>query len=588
VGLNPLTSELVDGTTYYAFQGLGTCATSLAITVHLQDEIEAPDGDENQYFCDSPDLTLADLIVSTTLTGAELIWFDVDDNTGTPLASDTLIPDTDVPVTYYAFQGLGTCAESLAVSVITDCIPEITLVKSANDLFCVTDLVINYELVVTNSGNIPLTNIVITDANADGTIPGIGSILPGESVTLSVVHTITEVDRLNGVVINSASVIADAEAAGTTVEDLSDDINNPTSDDDPTYVYGDTDCDGLINEDDIDDDNDGITDIVENGGSNPTTDADGDNIPQYLDDNDNDASIGDDDGLPQNDTDGDNLPNHLDIDSDGDGIPDNVEGQTTLDYINPLGEDTDGDGLDDAYDIDDSGIIPVNSDLDATPDYLDTDSDNDNVLDNVEGNDFNHDGLPDSLPTGNDSDFDGLDDGYESDEINDTDLDIDPLTDLPDNDEDAIEDGDVDFRDDDDDNDDIPTIDEDNDDNGDYANDDCDLDGIPDYLDVDPCFIEMPTGFTPNGDDGNDTYFIDGLANLYPNFSIEIYDRYGNIVYDYTHDGSSTDPDWWNGISSGRWTTAQNKLVPAGTYYYILNPNRDGYKRRVGWLYINR
>ncbi|WP_298497387.1 CshA/CshB family fibrillar adhesin-related protein, partial [uncultured Algibacter sp.] len=51
------------------------------------------------------------------------------------------------------------------------------------------------------------------------------------------------------------------------------------------------------------------------------------------------------------DTDGDLLPDHLDIDSDNDGIPDNVEAQPTVGYIAPSGNgtgmtDTNDDGVD--------------------------------------------------------------------------------------------------------------------------------------------------------------------------------------------------------------------------------------------------
>ena len=38
---------------------------------------------------------------------------------------------------------------------------------------------------------------------------------------------------------------------------------------------------------------------------------------------------------PTSDLDGDNIPNSLDLDSDGDGIPDNIEAQTTAGYTVP-------------------------------------------------------------------------------------------------------------------------------------------------------------------------------------------------------------------------------------------------------------
>ena len=60
---------------------------------------------------------------------------------------------------------------------------------------------------------------------------------------------------------------------------------------------------------------------------------------------------------------------------DDDGLPDNVEAQTTDGYIAPSGVDSDNDGLDDAYEGDgDAGITPEDTDGDSTPDYLDDDS----------------------------------------------------------------------------------------------------------------------------------------------------------------------------------------------------------------------
>jgi len=91
------------------------------------------------------------------------------------------------------------------------------------------------------------------------------------------------------------------------------------------------------------------------------------------------------------DTDGDSIPNSLDLDSDNDGIPDNVEAQPTDNYVSPSGSDTDGDGLDDAYDTDNGGTaMPLpDTDGDSSPDFLDRDSDNDGYSDCEEGLDPN-------------------------------------------------------------------------------------------------------------------------------------------------------------------------------------------------------
>jgi len=89
------------------------------------------------------------------------------------------------------------------------------------------------------------------------------------------------------------------------------------------------------------------------------------------------------------DTDDDGIPDHLDIDSDNDGIPDNVEAQSTIGYIAPSGVgltfvDVNQDGIDDNYG---SGLNPVNTDGDFSPDYIDVDSDNDTIPDIEENGD---------------------------------------------------------------------------------------------------------------------------------------------------------------------------------------------------------
>ncbi len=119
-------------------------------------------------------------------------------------------------------------------------------------------------------------------------------------------------------------------------------------------------------------------------------------------------------------TDADTYPDYLDIDSDDDGIPDNIEGMSTAGYILPAITDTDGDGLVNTYDnivgFGGSGIFVYDHDGDGTPDYRDTDTDGDGQLDVVEGNDFNLNGIADDnvTPTGLDTDGDGLDNRFDS------------------------------------------------------------------------------------------------------------------------------------------------------------------------------
>jgi len=112
--------------------------------------------------------------------------------------------------------------------------------------------------------------------------------------------------------------------------------------------------------------------------------------------------------------------NPYDIDSDDDGIPDNVEGMTTVGYLLPAAADTDLDGINNNYDnfngFGGDGIHPPDTDADTVPDYLDLDTDNDGLIDIVEGNDLNLNGMPDDnvTLTGADTDGDGLDNHFDN------------------------------------------------------------------------------------------------------------------------------------------------------------------------------
>lgn len=330
-----------------------------------------------------------------------------------------------------------------------------------------------------------------------------------------------------------------------------------------------------------------VTILVNPAGADLDSDDDGivDSFEDLNLDADNDPSTN------PTDSDGDGFADYLDIDSDNDGIPDNIEAQTTSDYIAPSNLDANGNGLDDAYETNGNiGIFPVDTDGDSLPDYLDEDSDNDNVPDNIEAHDYNHDGAPDVVFIGSDKDDDGLDDGYEGAIMVDIDVndEIDnPFDQLPNTDSDD----ESDYRDTDDDDDGIETIDEDLDLDGNYANDDSDGDGIPNYLDSDlgeqAEVIEVFNVITPNGDGVHDVLQISGLEN-YPNNTIRIYNRWGVSVF--TTKAYDTEGNVFDGTSQGRVTVNQDNKLPVGTYFYIIDyeePNGN-MKQLSGYLYINR
>ncbi len=70
---------------------------------------------------------------------------------------------------------------------------------------------------------------------------------------------------------------------------------------------------------------------------------------------------------------------------------------------------------------------------------------------------------------------------------------------------------------------------------------------------------EIPNAFSPNGDGINDTWNIKYLES-YPGATVDVFNRYGQIVF---RSFGYSRP--WDG-------TTQGKLLPIGTYYYIINP----------------
>ncbi|WP_298365027.1 gliding motility-associated C-terminal domain-containing protein [uncultured Lutibacter sp.] len=100
--------------------------------------------------------------------------------------------------------------------------------------------------------------------------------------------------------------------------------------------------------------------------------------------------------------------------------------------------------------------------------------------------------------------------------------------------------------------------------------------------------LTIPEGFTPNGDGINDVFEIEFLEVLYPNFGMEIINRYGNKVYEYKHSGNPYQtPEWWDGYSTGRWNFSSD-MLPAGTYFYTIYFNNDERKPQTGWIYLRK
>lgn len=86
---------------------------------------------------------------------------------------------------------------------------------------------------------------------------------------------------------------------------------------------------------------------------------------------------------------------------------------------------------------------------------------------------------------------------------------------------------------------------------------------------------------SPDNDGQNDFFFIEGLRDIFINFKLEIYNRWGRLLWT----GNNNKPDW-NGYSEN---TMGNNEAASGTYYYILYLNDPNYPKPLnGFLYLRR
>ncbi len=349
----------------------------------------------------------------------------------------------------------------------------------------------------------------------------------------------------------------------------------------------DIDGDGQRDFQDLDSDNDTISDLVESGSNAPDVDKDGtvdgadtdkDGIRDLVDGKPN--AFGDlNDSTPKN-TDGTDIPDYKDPDSNNDGINDivtngfgalDVNGDGKVD--NPTDPDKDGVANNGGVDTKPTvfgGIGNGDTDGDGIPDITDLDDDNDGILDTVElataplGGDTDGDGIIDSLDL--DSDNDGITDVREA---NGTDANNDGLADDIDGDStnnngipstagttgvtppDTDADGQKDFQDLDTDNDTISDLKE-----GGSNGVDTDNDGVIDGLDTDKDGIKDSVDGKPNGfgdlndplpiEQATDADIIPDYRDIDSNGITKDIVLNGNASLDVNGDGkvdNPTDPD---------------------------------------------
>ncbi|MDP5009926.1 MAG: gliding motility-associated C-terminal domain-containing protein, partial [Crocinitomicaceae bacterium] len=126
-----------------------------------------------------------------------------------------------------------------------------------------------------------------------------------------------------------------------------------------------------------------------------------------------------------------------------------------------------------------------------------------------------------------------------------------------------------------------------------WNNLDCDNDGLTngeeiiggsDPLDIcspNPCEIDVPQAFTPDGDGINDFFEIVGIESI-PDNVITIFNRWGNIVF--TTDKYNNN---WAGTTNVDLKVGGEDL-PTGTYFYVLETGTEEYGVIKGYVYIQR
>ncbi|MFD2518155.1 T9SS type B sorting domain-containing protein [Salinimicrobium flavum] len=106
-------------------------------------------------------------------------------------------------------------------------------------------------------------------------------------------------------------------------------------------------------------------------------------------------------------------------------------------------------------------------------------------------------------------------------------------------------------------------------------------DRLPVTVTLEVCEIVIPEAFSPNNDNINDYFVIDNISSEYPNHTLEIYNRWGNMVFN----GKGANPGWDGTSTEGSFGSG---VLPVGVYFYILYFNDGQTAPTQGRLYLSR
>ena len=91
------------------------------------------------------------------------------------------------------------------------------------------------------------------------------------------------------------------------------------------------------------------------------------------------------------------------------------------------------------------------------------------------------------------------------------------------------------------------------------------------------CDVIIPTAFTPDDDNTNDTWNIVNIDMVYPNNVVTVYNRFGNKVYESIKGQYDQMP--WDGTHNGI-------QLPVASYFYLIEYNDEGTTNSSGTVTI--
>ncbi|MEC7173333.1 MAG: gliding motility-associated C-terminal domain-containing protein [Bacteroidota bacterium] len=91
----------------------------------------------------------------------------------------------------------------------------------------------------------------------------------------------------------------------------------------------------------------------------------------------------------------------------------------------------------------------------------------------------------------------------------------------------------------------------------------------------------IPNAFSPDNDGVNDSWVIEGLGQ-YPDHNLKIYNRWETLIL-----SEAPYQNNWNGESRTSYSNSHKQNLPEGTYYYILDL-RNGQPPLKGFIYLKR